>query len=157
MKSTALLLALVALAPLAAADQDVEVGTAYVLTQNGAWGDGDCELGGDGGQSRHARAGVGLTPHDEVAVVFSQNCNTAEWSDGYDSYSDESSSGSVQVGRFADDNPGPVVQANWMDQRYDWGPFEGRTCFTSLYASGPGVSLGCLPNRERWPMAPALP
>lgn len=157
MRLIALALALLALLPFAAADQDTQVGPAYVLTQNGGFGDGDCDAATDGGQTRYARAGVALTPHDEIAVVYAQHCYTGSWSDPYDSYSEQNEGGSVQVGRFADDNPGPVAQVNWHDHRYDYGSWEGRSCYTSLYVSGPGVSLGCLPNGERWPMLPALP
>ena len=146
-------LALLPLLPFATADQNVAVGPASVVTQNGSWGDGDCVASADGGASRYAEAHVALTPHDKLAVIVAQSCHT--WTSG--GWAEEGSSGTVQAGRFADGNPGPLVSVGWSDWRWSYESWGSRACTTYVYASGLLLALGCLPNGERWPMIPVLP
>ena len=104
-----------------------------------------------------------LTPHEYVVVLFSQSC--ASWNQTFDdgmggeAYSRGTSDhGGVTVGRFSDNNAGPVAQAGYMDHRESssWsGDYRG--CGSYAYFSGPAVALGCYPNGERWPLAPELP
>lgn len=157
---TLLALLLLASAPLAAADQDIAVGPARVETRNATYGDGSCEPGaaGSGGsQSRDAWVGVDVTEHESVGVLVLQSCSAYAWNDGFSDNSEQWNMGSVQVGRFSDGNPGPVVMFQYVDHRYDYGGSEGHHCGSQVYASGPALVLGCFPDGGQWPMLPALP
>lgn len=154
MTRLAVLLALLAFAPLAAADQDESVGPARVRTVNAETGDG-CG-GSNGSESRFAEASLRATDEEEIFVRFSQYCNAWDNSaqHGFDSYG-KNEGGDVTAGRRHDGNQGPYASAYWNDHQETFDVWESHWCGSGVYVAGPAIHLGCTPVRV--PMAPALP
>jgi hypothetical protein len=148
---TLALFALSASAPFATADQDIQQGPASVRTANYDTGNG-CG-GGNGSHQRYAEATVETYPGEKVGVWYSQYCSDTTYDEGEYHHN----GGWVQVGRTVDNNAGPNVNVNWFDARERWGEYEWHMCYTSVYLSGVGLNIGCLPAGARWPLAPTLP
>jgi len=153
-----LLFALLALAPLAAADLDESVASARVRTVNSETGDG-CE-GPNGSEGRLAEASIRLTDEEEIFARFSQSCTAWDHSadpddpNGFVWYG-KTESGDVSLGRRHDGNQGPYASVYWHDHQETFDAWESHWCGSGVYVAGPALHLGCTPVRI--PMAPALP
>lgn len=146
------LLSLTVLALPAAADQDVAAGPASVTTRNN-----DADPCGDGGgwQQRVAVAQVEANEHQRVQASLNNYCS--EWS--RDGASQRFHGLGVMAGRCGEWGCGPYASFDWfyVEESYPWGGGY-KSCTSTLYLSGVGLSLGCpSPDGSPPPMLPPLP
>ena len=142
-----LLMALALAAPLAAADQDVSVGPARVVTAN--QDSGDACGGANGYHTRVATAEVEIVEDEAVGASANQYC-----SDQTDTWFDWHASGFfVNAYHRVDSNYGPQVYVSYSDTE-----MSGlHMCGLTVGVAGLPIQLGCLPAGVVVPLAPALP
>lgn len=151
MKLAILLAALLALAPFATADQDIQQGPLTLRTTNYDQGQG---CGGDNGShQRAAEASAEYAENEKLGAYFQQSCSDY----GADGWEGSHRSGSLTVARTVDNNAGPNVGLYWMDNEQSFEDYHDHMCYTMVYVSGIGLALGCLPAGAQWPLAPTLP
>ena len=145
----ALLLALTLATPLAAADQDLEIGPVYVETWNTEQGAACGE--GDGYHFRAAELTVEAIEGDVVGAYFYQHCSDQTFVGG----SNHGNGTFLTVDRRVDgNNIGPQVYVGQSDNTFVFGESEQRMCSTYAGVLGVPLSFGCYPSVPMVPMMP---
>ena len=133
--------------PLAAADQDVTVGSARIVTSSQDAGDA---CGGDNGyHMRSASARVEIFPGENVGASFDQYC-----SDQSSPFFETHGTGFfLTADHRVDNNAGPQVYVAYSDSDMNgW-----HACGLWVSVIGVPLQLGCLPAGTKVPLLPALP
>lgn len=145
------LLSLTLLALPAAADQEYVAGPASLRT---ASNDADPCGDGSGYQQRSIVAAVEANEHQRLQAAMSNYCS--QWSHDW---STATYGGlGVMAGRCGDWGCGPYASYDWfyVEEQYSFGGGY-KSCTSTLYLSGLGLSLGCpSPDGSPPPMLPPL-
>lgn len=136
-----LALALVLLAPLALANQDISAGPATLTTTTFDGGDG-CG-GANGSHVRDAHATIQIDAQNSLQADAGQSCY--DYTDAGHQWESHGNSTFVGVWRQGPSQSyGPAVFYSWTTYHYAdayGGDFEN--CQSNVYVAGPAVSPGC--------------